>query len=91
MIYSLYITKDATGIYTSRVCVGSDSEPIIEFESDTISNAIRGVAEQELSGVVGFHIWYRALCLGTIPVEEMLRSPESLAERAVKLKAMFSA
>ena len=91
MIYSLYITKDAPGIYTSRICVGSDSEPIIDFVTDTIGNAIREVADQGLPGVVGFHVWYRALCLGTIPIAEMLRDSESLAERAVKLKAMFSA
>ena len=89
MILTLYISKELPGLYSGRICLSND-ELLIEYTSDTIANAIEDAAKEGIPDVAGFHTWYEGVCLGSVHCDEMLSDPESLAQRALQLRAMFA-
>lgn len=87
MILTLHIDKEEPGLYTARV-LHCQAE-VEEFQSGTISEAIRDCAEASLQGLDGFHIWYGHVSIGTTSLYAMRHDAETLAQRLVRLHSEF--
>ncbi|MEJ8292894.1 hypothetical protein WKI45_08685 [Delftia tsuruhatensis] len=87
MIYTLHIDKEEPGLYTVRVLDGRAE--ISEFQTGTISDAIRDCGVATLPGLDGFHIWYGHVSVGTTPIDAMRHDAETLAQRLVSLHSQF--
>jgi hypothetical protein len=60
------------------------------YETTSIAEAIRLASENPLPDLVGFHIWYEHISIGSVPAGDMRLDPEALARRLVELHALFS-
>ena len=87
MIYTLHIDKEEPGLYAVRVLDGRAE--ISEFQTATISGAIRDCAVATVPGLDGFHIWYGHVSIGTTSIDAMRHDAETLAQRFVSLHSQF--
>ena len=87
MIPTLHIKKLEAGFY--RAELRDTSFGTGEFETPSITDAIRHAAAGAPKGVPGFHIWYEHVCLGTTPVMNMRYDPETLSQRLMALHAQM--
>lgn len=85
ILLTLSITQEGSGLYMARVTHGDHAEvtdPTYHSSIEAGISAHGGSAT--LEGLRGFHVWYDAVCAGTIPLEEM-------ETRAVELGASLPA
>jgi hypothetical protein len=87
MIYTLHIDKEEPGVDRARVLDGRAE--IAEFQTATISGAIRDCALGTLPGLDGFHIWYGHICVGTTSIDAMRHDAETVAQRLMSLHSQF--
>ncbi|EER62416.1 conserved hypothetical protein [Acidovorax delafieldii 2AN] len=83
MLLSPHIDQQAPNYYTARVL--DHQTEVDEFFAEDIQSAIT-LAGQEGYTAMGFHIWYRVVCIGTTTVHAMLTEREMLAERLEHLQ-----
>ena len=87
MILTLNIVKAEPCAYLARVeqvhdeSVHASIQEAIQYYADDL-----GSAYPELRG---FHVWYGAVCAGTIPISELRRDAAEIAKRLVTLVAVL--
>jgi len=87
MILTLRIRKAGSGRYTAEVLNGR--EEVGELESGTIASVIRQCADVPMPDLLGFHIWYEHVSIGTTRLVSMRHDSETLAQRLLALHAHF--
>lgn len=88
MLLTLHISKIEPGNYRALVLDGR--EEVDQWEAPNIATAIRDCGQDGTPGLVGFHIWYGHVCLGTTALIDMRREPDVISQRLVDLYSQFS-
>lgn len=87
MIPTLHIKKLEPGFYRAELRDTSFGSG--QFETTSITEAIRHAAKGAPKTVPGFHIWYDHVCLGTTPIMNMQFDAETLSQRLLALHAQM--
>lgn len=83
MLLTLHISKIEPGNY--RVLVLDGREEVDQWEAPNVAAAIRQCGQAEMQDLLGFHIWYEHVCVGTTMMSNMRIDPEGIAERLMTL------
>lgn len=87
LIPTLHIKKLEPGFYRAELRDTSFGKG--EFETQSIAEAIRHTAAGAPKEVLGFHIWYEHVSIGTTPVMNMRYDPETLSQRLMTLHSQM--
>lgn len=87
MLLTLHISKIETGNY--RVLVLDGREEVDQWEAPNIATAIRDCGQDGTPGLLGFHIWYGNVCVGTTAMSCMRSDSEVIAQRLLDLYPLF--
>jgi hypothetical protein len=87
MLLTLHISKIEPGNY--RVLILDGREELDQWDAPNVATAIRDCSQDEMPDLLGFHIWYGHVCLGTTAVSDMRIDPEGLAQRLMALHGQF--
>lgn len=88
MLLALHIVKIDSGAYRAHVMGGAVQ--LGDYQSSSISECILLAAENPLPDLVGFHLWYEHVSMGTVSAGEMRADAEALAKELVHRHAKFS-
>ena len=87
MLLTLHISKIEPRIY--RVVVLDGREELDQWEAPNVATAIRDCSQDQTPDLLGFHIWYGHVCLGTTGMSDVRADPESIAQRLMALHGQF--
>ncbi|KJA11284.1 hypothetical protein RP29_06040 [Acidovorax temperans] len=87
MLLTLHISKFEPGNYRVYVLDGRDE--LDEWWAPNVGAAIRECGYAEMPDLLGFHIWYEHVCVGTTAISDMRNDPEGIAQRLMALYAQF--